>query len=56
MAAKIADDALEISQDFLIGKVDQELDQHLLKPLIEVQQMGADDKKQTIYLHCSMRS
>lgn len=39
VAAKIAD-ALEVSLDFLIGKVDQELDQYLLKRMIEVQQMG----------------
>ncbi|MCC4231032.1 helix-turn-helix domain-containing protein [Zunongwangia profunda] len=48
VAAKMAD-ALEVSLDFLIGKVDQELDQHLLKRLIEVQQMGENDKEHILY-------
>lgn len=48
VAAKIAD-ALEVSLDFLIGKVDQEVDQHLLKRIIEVQQMKEDDKEHILY-------
>ncbi|MCP9201289.1 hypothetical protein MKO06_15370 [Gramella sp. GC03-9] len=51
VAAKIAD-ALEVSLDFLIGKVDQELDQHPLKRMIEVQQMGEDDKEYSLYFRC----
>ena len=48
VAVKIAD-ALEVSLDFLIGKVDQEVDQHLLKRIIEVQQMKEDDKEHILY-------
>ena len=48
VAAKIAE-ALEVSLDFLIGKVDQEVDQQLLKRIIEVQQMGENDKEHILY-------
>lgn len=48
VAAKIAD-ALEVSLDFLVGKVDQEVDHHLLKRMIEVQQMDENDKEHILY-------
>ncbi len=48
VAAKIAD-VLEVSLDFLIGKVDMEVDNQLLKRVIEVQQMDADDREHILY-------
>ncbi len=48
VAAKIAD-ILEVSLDFLIGKVAVEVDHQLLKRVIEVQQMNEQDKEHILY-------
>jgi len=48
VASKIAD-VLEVSLDFLLGKVDVEVDQQLLKRVIEVQQMNPEDKEHILY-------
>lgn len=48
VAAKIAD-VLGVSLDFLIGKVDVEVDGQLLKRVLEVQQMEEQDKAHIIY-------
>jgi transcriptional regulator with XRE-family HTH domain len=48
VAAKIAD-ILEVSLDFLIGKVTVEVDNQLLKRVIEVQQMNDNDKEHILY-------
>ncbi len=48
VAAKIAD-ILEVSLDFLIGKVTVEVDNQLLKRVIEVQQMNHNDKEHILY-------
>jgi len=48
VATKIAD-TLEVSLDFLIGKTAVEVDNQLLKRVIEVQQMNEDDKKHILY-------
>ncbi|WP_024771049.1 helix-turn-helix domain-containing protein [Aquimarina macrocephali] len=48
VAAKIAD-ILEVSLDFLIGKVTVEVDNKLLKRVIEVQQMNDNDKEHILY-------
>ncbi len=48
VAAKIAD-TLEVSLDFLIGKTEVEVDNQLLKRVIEVQQMNEDDKEHILY-------
>ena len=48
VASKIAD-VLEVSLDFLIGKVPVEVDNQLLKRVIEVQQMDDNDKEHILY-------
>ncbi len=48
VAAKIAD-VLEVSLDFLMGKVEVEVDNTLLKRVIEVQQMNDDDREHILY-------
>jgi transcriptional regulator with XRE-family HTH domain len=48
VASKIAD-VLEVSLDFLIGKLNVEVDNNLLKRVIEVQQMNDDDKEHILY-------
>ncbi len=48
VAAKIAD-ILEVSLDFLIGKITVEVDNQLLKRVIEVQQMDDNDKEHILY-------
>ena len=48
VASKIAD-VLEVSLDFLIGKLNVEVDNTLLKRVIEVQQMNDDDKEHILY-------
>ena len=48
VASKIAD-VLEVSLDFLIGKLDVEVDNTLLKRVIEVQQMNEDDREHILY-------
>jgi len=48
VASKIAD-ILEVSLDFLIGKVDVEVDSNLLKRIIEIQQMDNEDKAHILY-------
>jgi len=42
-------DILEVSLDFLIGKVTVEVDNQLLKRVIEVQQMDDNDKEHILY-------
>lgn len=48
VASKIAD-VLDVSLDFLLGKVKVELDNQLLKRIIDVQQMNAEDKNHILY-------
>jgi len=48
VASKIAD-ILDVSLDFLLGKVKVELDNKLLKRVIDVQQMDEEDKKYILY-------
>ena len=48
VASKIAD-ILEVSLDFLIGKVDVEVDNTLLKRIIDVQKMNTEDKEHILY-------
>lgn len=48
VAAKIAD-ALQVSLDFLIGKIDMEVDGKLLKRIMEIQRMGEDDRSHILY-------
>lgn len=48
VAAKIAD-VLEVSLDFLIGKTTVEVDNQLLKRVLEVQQMNSEDKDHILY-------
>jgi len=48
VAARIAD-ILEVSLDFLIGKVTVEVDNQLLKRMIEIQQMEDNDKEHILY-------
>lgn len=48
VASKIAD-VLDVSLDFLLGKVKVELDNQLLKRIIDVQQMNEEDKNHILY-------
>lgn len=48
VASKIADE-LSVSLDFLLGKVDVEVDNTLLKRVLEVQQMEEEDKNHILY-------
>ncbi len=48
VASKIAD-VLDVSLDFLLGKVKVEVDSQLLKRVIEVQQMNEEDKTHILY-------
>lgn len=48
VASKIADE-LGVSVDFLLGKVEVEVDNTLLKRVLEVQQMDAEDKEHILY-------
>jgi len=48
VASKIAD-VLNVSLDFLLGKVNVEVDRQLLKRVLEVQQMNEDDKAHILY-------
>jgi len=48
VASKIAD-ILEVSLDFLIGKVPVEVDKQLLKRIIDIQQMDSKDKDHILY-------
>jgi len=48
VASKIAD-VLEVSLDFLIGKLDMEVDNKLLKRIIDLQQMNAEDREHILY-------
>jgi transcriptional regulator with XRE-family HTH domain len=48
VAAKIAD-VLEVSLDFLVGKTTVEVDNQLLKRMIDVQQMNTEDKNHILY-------
>lgn len=48
VAAKIAD-TLNVSLDFLIGKVAVEVDGSLLKRIIDIQQMDKQDKEHILY-------
>ena len=48
VASKIAD-VLEVSLDFLLGKVEVEVDRQLLRRVIEVQQMDDEDRAHILY-------
>ncbi|TVZ52277.1 helix-turn-helix domain-containing protein [Dokdonia sp. Hel_I_53] len=48
VASKIADE-LGVSVDFLLGKVEVEVDNTLLKRVLEVQQMDEEDKDHILY-------
>ncbi len=48
VASKIAD-VLEVSLDFLLGKIDAEVDRQLLKRVLEVQQMDTEDREHILY-------
>ncbi len=48
VASKIAD-VLDVSLDFLLGKVNVEVDGKLLKRVIEVQQMNDEDREHILY-------
>ncbi|SEC57054.1 DNA-binding transcriptional regulator, XRE-family HTH domain [Tenacibaculum sp. MAR_2009_124] len=48
VAAKIAD-VLDVSLDFLLGKVNVKVDNSILKRVIEVQQMDNKDKEHILY-------
>ena len=48
VASKIAD-VLDVSLDFLLGKVEVEVDGQLLKRVIEVQQMEEEDREHILY-------
>jgi len=48
VASKIAD-TLQVSLDFLLGKVDVKVDNSILKRVIEVQQMDDKDKEHILY-------
>ena len=48
VASKIAD-TLEVSLDYLAGKVTVEVDNSILKRVLDVQQMNEDDKKHILY-------
>jgi len=48
VASKIAD-VLEVSLDYLTGKLNVEVDNTILKRVIEVQQMNDDDKEHILY-------
>ncbi len=48
VVSKIAD-ILDVSLDFLIGKVTVEVDNQILKRVLEVQQMEDEDKNHILY-------
>ena len=48
VASKIAD-VLDVSLDFLLGKVEVEVDNQILKRVIEVQQMNEEDRAHILY-------
>jgi transcriptional regulator with XRE-family HTH domain len=48
VASKIAN-ILEVSLDYLVGKTTVEVDNSILKPVLEVQQMDDEDKSHIIY-------
>ena len=48
VAAKIAD-ILKVSLDFLVGKVNVEVDNQLLKRILDIQQMEQEDKEHILY-------
>lgn len=48
VASKIADE-LGVSVDFLLGKVEVEVDNTLLKRVLEIQQMDEEDKEHILY-------
>lgn len=48
VASKIAD-VLEVSLDLLIGKITVEVDNQILKRVLEVQQMEQEDKTHILY-------
>ena len=45
---KIAD-VLEVSIDFLVGKTDQEVDNGVLKRVLEIQKLSGDDKEHILF-------
>jgi transcriptional regulator with XRE-family HTH domain len=48
VASKIAD-VLEVSLDFLLGKIDVEVDRQLLKRVLEIQLMDEEDRAHILY-------
>jgi len=48
VASKIADN-LEVSLDYLVGKITVEIDNSILKRVLDVQQMNDDDKNHILY-------
>ncbi len=48
VASKIAD-ALEVSLDYLTGKTDIELDNSIIKRVVEIQNLPGEDKKHILY-------
>jgi hypothetical protein len=40
---------LNVGLDFLLGKIDQEVDRTLLNRVLEVQKMDEEDKKHILY-------
>lgn len=48
VASKIAD-VLNVSLDFLVGKVSIEVNNELLKRIIDIQQMNTEDKDHILY-------
>jgi hypothetical protein len=42
-------DALEVSQDFLVGKTDLELDKQNIKRLSDIEQLPQTDKEHIFY-------
>lgn len=48
IATKIAE-ALEVSLDYLTGKTDMELDNSIIKRVVEIQNLPAEDKNHILY-------
>ncbi len=48
VASKIAD-ILNVSLDFLMGKIDVEIEKELLNRVLEIQKMNPDDKNHILY-------
>lgn len=48
VASKIAD-VLQVSLDFLLGKIEVKVDNTILKRVLEIQQMNEEDKAHILY-------